>query len=671
MSNITTLSNKDITTLAANTIRILSAEAIQKANSGHPGMPMGMADVATILWTEFLVHNPNEPDWISRDRFVLSAGHGSMLLYSLLYLSGYDLTLDELKSFRQWGSKTAGHPEFGTIAGIETTTGPLGQGFANAVGMAIASKMMQARFAESNHDVIRDNYIYAIVSDGDLMEGISHEAASIAGHLKLDNIIFFYDDNNITIEGNTSLTFSEDIHKRFESYGWAVEDINAYNHEEIRKVIKAAQNEKTKPTIIITKSQIGFGSPNKVNTSEVHGSPLGKEELFKTKENLGFPIDKEFFIPERVEVFFNKRKDDLNKYYREWLSKFEEWKTNHSDKWDLLDKYLSDYFPENLEEELLKAVPNESNATRSLSSKVIQKIAELVPNFVGGSADLAPSTNTFMNKFSAISNSDFSGKNFHFGIREHAMGGIMNGIAVYGGFRVFGATFFVFSDYMRPSIRLAAIMHLPTTYVFTHDSIFVGEDGPTHQPVEHLSALRLIPNLTVFRPADGVETAMAWSHVIKNKKNPVALVLTRQKIDSFQRPDNFKAEDVLNGAYIVSDSDNKKIDLIISASGSEVPVAVEAKKILSDKFCVRVISIPSVEVYKRQSEDFKNSLFPKDVPVVVVEAALMMGWGDIFRQKLLTIGINGFGASGPYQTLAEKYGLTGKQVAEKIIKWLN
>jgi transketolase len=670
MSENILASNKNLTTLAANTIRLLSAEAIQKANSGHPGMPMGMADVATILWTEFLVHNPEQPDWINRDRFVLSAGHGSMLLYSLLYLSGYDVTLDELKSFRQWGSRTAGHPEFGLIKGIETTTGPLGQGFTNAVGMAIASKMIQARFTEKNSDAIRSNFIYAIVSDGDLMEGISHEAASIAGHLKLDNIIFFYDDNNITIEGNTNLTFSEDIQKRFESYGWDVKVVNAYDHEAIRTAIKSAQNEKTKPTIIISKSQIGFGSPNKVNTSEVHGSPLGKEELLKTKENLGFPIDKEFYIPEEVKDFFLHRKVELITYYNEWCGSFELWKNNYSDKAELLNKYLSNYLPDNLEEEFLAAVPKESNATRSLSSKVIQKIADLIPNFVGGSADLAPSTNTFMNKFSAISSEDFSGKNFHFGIREHAMGGILNGIAAYGGFRVFGATFFVFSDYMRPSIRLASIMHLPTIYVFTHDSIFVGEDGPTHQPVEQLAALRLIPNITVFRPADGVETAMSWSYAIKNRKNPVALILTRQKIELFERPDNFNPEYILQGAYIISNGSHDKIDLVIAASGSEVPVAVEAKKILSDKLSIKVISIPSLELYKKQSDEFKNSLFPNDVPVVVIEAASMMGWGDVFRQKLLTIGIDGFGASGPYQTLAEKYGLTGKRVSEKIIEWL-
>jgi transketolase len=669
MSEITS-SNKNITTLAANTIRLLSAEAIQKANSGHPGMPMGMADVATILWTEFLVHNPNQPEWINRDRFVLSAGHGSMLLYSLLHLSGYDVSLDELKSFRQWGSRTAGHPEFGLIPGIETTTGPLGQGFSNSIGMAIASKMMHARFADENNKVFRNNYIYAIVSDGDLMEGISHEAASIAGHLKLDNLIFFYDDNNITIEGKTELTFSEDIHKRFESYSWAVIEVNAYDHEEIRKAIKLAHQNKTKPTIIICKSQIGFGSPNKVNTPEIHGSPLGKEELLKTKENLGFPTDKEFFIPEEVSSLFSQRKEELENYYKKWSSKFDKWKTDNSEKAELLDKYLSNYSPENLKEELLNAVPKESNATRSLSSKVIQKIAELVPNFVGGSADLAPSTNTFMNKFSAITCNDFSGKNFHFGIREHAMGSIMNGITAYGGFRVFGATFFVFSDYMRPSIRLASIMHLPTTYVFTHDSIFVGEDGPTHQPVEHLSALRLIPNITIFRPADGIETAMSWYYAIQNKKNPVALILTRQKIDSFERPSEFKPSDTLNGAYIVSDKNAEKMDLIIAASGSEVPVAVEAKQILSDKFSIRVISIPSLELYKQQSEEFKNSLFPNNVPVVVIEAASMMGWGDIFRQRLLTIGINGFGVSGPYQTLAEKFGLTGKHVAEKINEWL-
>ena len=664
------MTNTELKKLAANTIRILAAEGVQKANSGHPGMPMGMADVAMILWTEFLKHNPDDPKWYNRDRFILSAGHGSMLIYTLLHLSGYDVTIDDLKSFRQWGSRTAGHPEYGLLPGIETTTGPLGQGFGNGVGMAIASKMIAARFNDEKNQLFGNHYIYAIVSDGDLMEGISHEAASIAGHLKLGNIIYFYDDNHITIEGKTEITFSEDIQKRFESYGWQVLRTDAYDHDGIRKAIIEAQNEKEKPTLIITRSHIGYGSPNKVDTAEVHGAPLGADELLATKKNLGWPVDKEFYVPDEVRKLFEERKNELKKIYDHWQNDFENWKKSNPEKADLLNKYLNNWLPENLEEELLAAAPKEPNATRSLSSKVIQKIAQLVPNFIGGSADLAPSTNTYMKDFESIAPNKFNGRNFHFGIREHAMGAIINGIALYGGFRPFGATFFVFSDYMRPTIRLAAIMEIPVIYVFTHDSIFVGEDGPTHQPVEHLAVLRAIPNVTVIRPADGIETAMAWSIALRHKEGPVALILTRQKIEAFERDSDFNPKDIQKGAYIVSREREGKLDLVIAASGSEVPVASEAKKILSNDLSIRVVSIPSRELFEKQSDEYKKSLFPDNVPVVIIEAASMTGWGDLFRQKLLRIGIERFGASAPYKILAEKFGLTGKQVADKIKNWI-
>ena len=659
--------NTEIKKLAANTIRILAAEGVQKANSGHPGLPMGMADVAVILWTEFLIHNPDDPKWAGRDRFVLSAGHGSMLLYSMLYLSGYDVKLDDLKSFRQLGSRTAGHPEYGLLPGVETTTGPLGQGFGNGVGMSVASKMTSARFDEK---LLGSNFIYGICGDGDMMEGVTSEAASFAGHLKLGNIIYFYDDNHITIEGNTNLTFSEDVGKRFEAYGWHVLHIDAYDHDGIRKAITAGQNEKEKPTLIVTKSHIGFGSPNKVDTAEAHGSPLGKEELIATKKNLNWPLDKEFYVPEEVSELFGARKKEMLKLYSEWQYEFAEWKKTDPVKADLYEKYMTSWLPENLEEELLNAAPKEPNATRTLSSKVIQKIAQLVPNVVGGSADLAPSTNTFMNGFDSIAPGKFSGRNFHFGIREHGMGATLNGITLYGGYKAFGATFFVFSDYMRPPIRLAAIMEIPVTYVFTHDSIFVGEDGPTHEPIEHLSVLRAIPHMTVIRPADGIETAMAWAYALRNEKSPVALILTRQKIDAVEKDKDFNAKDVLKGAYIVQKEKNGKLDLVIAASGSELPVAAAAKKILENKLSIRIVSIPSKELFEKQDETYKNSVIPKDIPVVVIEAALMSGWGDLFRQKLLTIGMTHYGASGPYQTLAEKFGFTGASVAEKIKAWL-
>lgn len=657
----------DVKKLAANTIRILAAEAIQKANSGHPGMPMGMADVATILWTEFLTHNPNQPKWIARDRFVLSGGHGSMLLYSLLHLSGYDVSIDDLKSFRQWGSRTPGHPEYGHLPGVETTTGPLGQGFGNSVGMAIASKMIAARFGDK---LFGKNFIYTFCGDGDLMEGVSHETASLAGHLKLNNLIVFYDDNKITIEGHTHLAFSEDIQKRFESYGWQVLHTDAYNHDEIRKAIINAQNEKEKPSIIICKSTIGFGSPNKANTHEVHGSPLGKDELIATKKNLNWNYEEEFFVPEEVKKLYDERKNQLIEIYNSWQKEFSNWENENQESAKLLKKYFDNWLPENLEEELLNAVPKESNATRSLSSKVIQKIAQLVPNFIGGSADLAPSTNTLMNGFDSIAPGKFSGRNFHFGIREHGMGAIVNGIILYGGFKAFGATFFVFSDYMRPTIRLAALMKIPMINVFTHDSIFVGEDGPTHQPVEHLAVLRAIPNSVVIRPADGIETAVAWAYALRKIDGPVSLILTRQKIDSFERESDFNPHDVLKGAYIVSKEKSNKPDFIIAASGSEVPVAVAAKKLLEKEFSIRVVSIPSKEIFESQSEEYKNEIIPNNIPLVIVEAATMNGWGDLFRQKLLLIGMNSFGASAPYQTLAEKFGFNGKSVAEKIKNWI-
>jgi len=411
---------------------------------------------------------------------------------------------------------------------------------------------------------------------------------------------------------------------------------DAYNHDEIRKAIINAQNEKEKPTLIITKSVIGFGSPNKFNTHEVHGSPLGKDELLATKKNLNWPVDKEFYVPDEVAKLFASRKSELKKNYNEWNDEFNKWKKSDPDKAELFNKYINQYLPDNLEDELLAAVPKEPNATRTLSSKVIQKIAQLVPNFIGGSADLAPSTNTMMNGFASVAPGKFEGRNFHFGIREHGMGAILNGITLYGGFKAFGATFFVFSDYMRPTIRLAAIMQIPVIYVFTHDSIFVGEDGPTHQPVEHLAALRSIPNSTVFRPADGIETAMAWAFALRHKDGPVSLILSRQKIEEYERDNNFKPSDVLKGAYIVSKENGNKPDLIIAASGSEVPVAADAKKLLAD-LSVRVVSIPSREVFNKQSSDYKDNLFPPDVPVVVIEAATMTGWGDTFRQKLLCI----------------------------------
>ena len=502
------------------------------------------------------------------------------------------------------------------------------------------------------------------------MEGVSHEAASIAGHLKLGNIIYFYDDNSITIEGKTELTFSENIAKRFEAYGWQTLQTDAYDHEGIRRSIKIAQSEKEKPTIIITKSHIGFGSPHKVDTAEVHGSPLGKEELVETKKNLDWNYEQDFYVPEEVKDLFGTRKKLLINEYYDWTDKFDAWKKENSEKAELLNKYENGWLPENLYEELLNAAGKEANATRVLSSKVIQKIAELVPNFVGGSADLAPSTNTLMKNYDAIAPGKFGGRNFHFGIREHAMGSILNGITLYGDFKAFGATFLVFSDYMRPAIRLAAIMGLPVVYVFTHDSIFLGEDGPTHQPIEHLAVLRAIPNVTVIRPADGIETAAAWYYALHHKRGPLALILTRQKIDPIVRGLDFDPKEVLKGGYIVSKENGKNVDLVIASTGSELPVAIAAQKLLEGKISVRVVSILSKEIFENQHKDYKKKIIPDNVPVAVIEAASMTGWGDLFRNKLLTIGMTDFGASAPYQILAEKFGFTGEQAANKIEEWL-
>jgi transketolase len=664
------MSNKDIKKLAADTIRLLAAEGVQKANSGHPGMPMGMADVAAILWSEYLIHNPQNPGWPARDRFILSAGHGSMLLYSLLHLSGYPVTIDDLKSFRQWGSKTPGHPEYGCLPGIETTTGPLGQGFANGVGMAIAAKMTAAGYNGGVNKPFGANFIYAIVSDGDLMEGLSHEAASIAGNLKLGNIIYFYDDNSITIEGSTSLTFTDDTAKRFDAYGWQVLHATAYDHDDIRKAIETGKAETERPTIIVTKSHIGFGSPNKVDTSEVHGAPLGAAELAATKKNLGWDESKEFYVPEEVKELFAERKKTLQLENEKWNALYQEWKKEEAAKASAYENAMHGVLPANLFEELVNSAPKEPGATRVISSKIIQKIAELVPGFIGGSADLAPSTNTYMKAFQDVSAGSFKGRNFHFGIREHAMGSILNGITLYGGFKAFGATFLVFSDYMRPVIRLAALMELPVIYVFTHDSIFVGEDGPTHQPVEHVPVLRAIPNVTVIRPADGYETAAAWYFALTHKTGPIALILTRQKIEDYGRSSDINPYEALKGAYIVSAEKGGKPDVIIAASGSELPVAVDAKRNLPEELSVRVVSIPSKEIFEKQDENYRKAIFPDDVPVVIIEAATMTGWGDLFRSRMLALGMNGFGASAPYKTLAEKFGFTGIQVAERIKNWL-
>ncbi|MBN1780675.1 transketolase [bacterium] len=656
--------------LAANTIRFLAADGVQKANSGHPGMPMGMADCAYVLWTKFLRYNPKDTEWMNRDRFVLSAGHGSMLIYAMLHLAGYDISLDDLKQFRQWESKTPGHPEFGHVPGVETTTGPLGQGFSNGVGMALAMKILAARF-NTPDAAIFDHHVYAIVSDGDLMEGISSEAASIAGHLGLGNLIYLYDDNAITIEGKTHLSFSEDVAKRFEAYGWHTIRIDGHDHEAIGKAIQAGIDEMERPTLICAKTTIGFGSPNMAGTSEVHGAPLGEEELLASKRNMNFPAEPSFYVPDEVRAVFKNRAEELKTVYEAWQSLFAAWKTAHPDQYRLWMQMKDRELPDDLESQLISSLPEKASATRGLGGKVLNKAVQIVPSILGGSADLSPSTKTDIGGKGSVLKNDYCGANLHFGIREHAMGGMLNGMALYGGFIPYGSTFFVFSDYMRPSIRLAAIMNLQIVYVFTHDSIFVGEDGPTHQPVEHAAALRSIPNVTVFRPADALETAMAWAFALRRKTGPTAILLTRQTVPNLERAEAFDPKTVYKGAYVVRKESKGEPDVIIAATGSEVSISVEAAAILeAENVSVRVVSMPSPDTFWKQDAAYQAAVIPENVPVAVVEAGIEMGWHKITRAPFLFIGMQGYGASGPYKLLAEKYGFTGQAVAGRVASWL-
>ncbi|MCU0822157.1 MAG: transketolase, partial [Spirochaetes bacterium] len=600
------MSEQDLKQIA-NTIRTLSMDAVQKANSGHPGMPMGFADVAAVLWGKILRHNPADPAWINRDRVVLSAGHGSMLLYSVLHLSGYDLTLEDIKNFRQWGSKTPGHPEFGHTKGVETTTGPLGQGFANAVGMAFARSLLEKEFNTSAGKII-DHYIYAIVGDGDIMEGVSSEAASIAGHMGLGKLIFIYDYNNITIEGSTDLAFSEDVAKRFESYNWHVQTIDGHDYGAIEAAILNAKKVTDRPCIIIAKTKIAKGSPNKEGSEESHGSPLGAEEIKATKCAIGCDGEASFCVPDIVCRFFDDRRKVLIKDYDEWNSVFRKaMDSGLKKKWDA-------YFSKNINIDNLRGkLPvfktGDNIATRNASGKILEALYRELPNIVGGSADLAPSNKTFVKGYDSTGQNK-TGRNMHFGIREHAMGAIQNGIAYYGGFYPYTATFFVFLDYMRPPVRLAALSGLQTIYVFTHDSIFVGEDGPTHQPVEHLASARAIPNLTVIRPADASETAEAWLAALAKKDGPTAILLTRHDIPVIKQEPGSSAAYLHKGAYVVYGGQENP-DLIIMASGSEVCLSIEAAvKLKEQGIRARVISFPSWELFDKQPEEYKQKVLP-------------------------------------------------------------
>lgn len=659
--------------LCINTIRTLAIDAVEKANSGHPGMPMGAAPMAYALWTHFLRHNPHNPKWLNRDRFVLSAGHGSMLLYSLLYLTGYGLSIDDIKNFRQFGSKTAGHPEFGHIPGIEVTTGPLGQGFANGVGMAIGAKYLASRYNRDGFNLFSYN-IFSIVSDGDLMEGISSEAASLAGHLQLGNLIYLYDDNHISIEGNTDIAFTEDSAKRFESYNWHVQVIDDGNDlSAITKAIENAVNEKDKPSIIKIRTHIAYGSPNKQDSADAHGSALGEEEVKLTKINLGWDPGKYFHVPDEALKHFRYAVDKGKKLEDEWNRIFEKYKIDFPGLAGEIENIINGKIV--ITGDWKKQLPvytdtKEKIATRSASGKVINAVADALPCLIGGSADLAPSNDTNSKKYDDFKAGNYSGRNFHFGVREHSMGAILNGLALTGGIIPYAGTFLVFSDYMKPSIRLAALMGIRPVYVFTHDSIALGEDGPTHQPVEHLAALRAIPNMTVIRPADANETSFAWKAALEHTTGPVAIILTRQKLPVIDRKIYTPAENLKFGAYILSEPGKNKIDMILIASGSEVHLCLEAQKKLKVLgINARVVSIPSWEIFEEQGDEYKNSVLPPGIKKrLAVEAGSSFGWRRYTGDEGAAITVDKFGSSAPGDTVMKEYGFTVENIIRQSQK---
>jgi transketolase len=661
--------------LCVNTIRMLSVDSVENANSGHPGMPMGAATMAYVLWDRFLRHNPANPDWPDRDRFVLSAGHGSMLLYSLLHLAGYDLSLEDLRNFRQWDSKTPGHPESNVTAGVETTTGPLGQGFANGVGMAIAERYLGARFNRPDCEIV-NHYIYGIVSDGDLMEGVSHEAASLAGHLKLGNIIYLYDDNHISIDGSTDLSFTEDRIERFEAYGWHVQKVEDGNDvEAIETAIRAAQEEDVRPSLVSVRTHIGYGSPHKQDTSSAHGEPLGAEEIKLTKENLDWPVEPAFFVPDEVQRHFRQGLERGKALEKEWTDRFEAYEKSHPELALQWKQWMKGELPDGWDKEL-PSFPTDAKgtATRGVSGTVLNVVAPILPNLIGGSADLAPSNKTFIKGEEVFQGGQFRGRNFHFGVREHGMGSLMNGMALHGGLIPYGGTFLVFADYMRPPIRLAAMMGLKVIYVLTHDSIGLGEDGPTHQPIEHLAALRAIPDLTVLRPCDANETVEAWRFVLEQKDGPVVLALTRQSVPVLDREVFASADGLRRGAYVLSPADeDKDPDVILMGTGSEVHLAIEAARTLEEKgVSARVVSMPSWELFDRQPEAYQSRVLPAAVKArVAVEAGIIQGWHRYLGEKGEFVGLDHFGASAPYKTLYEKFGITTDRIVEKALKLLD
>jgi len=660
--------------LCINTLRFLAVDAVQKAKSGHPGMPMGAATMAYVLWERFLKHNPKNSHWIDRDRFVLSAGHASAMLYSLLFLTGYNVPLDEIKNFRQWSSLTPGHPEYGLTPGVEATTGPLGQGFANGVGMAIAERWLAEHYNRPEYKII-DHSIYAICSDGDMMEGVSAEAASLAGTLKLDSLIYLYDDNNISIEGNTDITFTEDVALRFRGYDWhVIGPIDGMDITAVDSAIRIAQSEENKPSLIICKTVIGYGSPNKAGTGSAHGEPLGEEEIKLTKRHLGWQYEEPFTIPQEALNHFRKAKERGRQQQSEWQAKLAAYKNAYPDAARQLELDLSGDLPVGWDRGLDNLFLSEDKpiATREASEKVINMISPKLHALVGGSADLAPSTKTIIKQKGHFCTENYRGHNLHFGVREHAMGSIANGMAVHGGVIPYMATFLVFYDYMRPSVRLAAMMGQRVIFIYTHDSIGLGEDGPTHQPIEHIAGMRAVPNLTVIRPADANETAEAWKIALQNRHKPTAIILTRQKLPVLDRNELASASGVKQGGYVLWQAAPSP-QVILLGTGSEVHIALETGRMLKIKgIDARVVSLPSWELFDAQTEEYRNSVLPDNIKArVSIEAAATMGWRKYVGDKGVTIGIDRFGASAPYKEIYENLGLTVQRMineAEKLLK---
>ncbi len=651
----------DLQNRAINTIRFLAADAVQQANSGHPGLPMGAAPMAFTLWTRYLRHNPRNPKWPGRDRFILSGGHGSMLLYSLLHLTGYDLPLEEIKNFRQFGSKTPGHPEYGLTPGVEVTTGPLGQGFGQGVGMAIAATRLAGEFNKPGHEIIQ-SYIYGIVTDGDLMEGVSSEAASLAGHLQLGRIIYLYDDNHISIDGSTDLAFTEDRGARFEAYGWHVQQIGDGNDvEAIDAAIKAAQAD-PRPSLIAVRTTIGFGAPKKQGTSKAHGEPLGDEELKAAKENLGWPVEPRFLIPGDVMEFYREAVERGREQEDEWMQRFDAYKQVFPELGAELQRRLDGELPEGWDSNL-PAFPVDAKgmATRSSSGKVLNALSAKLPELIGGSADLTPSNNTKFEEAGDFQKDNPGGRYLRFGVREHGMGAALNGLNLFGGLIAYGGTFLIFSDYMKPAIRIAAISSVGSIFVFTHDSVGLGEDGPTHQPIEHLMALRAVPNLTVIRPADANEVADAWRVAISRRNKPTALALTRQNVPTLDRSNGSTLLE--KGAYVLRDF-GENPQLILMATGSEVGLIYEAaQKLFAEGTAVRVVSFPSWELFEEQDEAYRESVLPKNVTArLAVEAGATLGWE---RYAKSVIGLDHYGASAPYKVIFEKFGFTVDNVVAK------